>query len=198
MRCIVVAYGANRGIGYRGRLPWRLPSDMRHFRELTIGGTVLMGRKTYESLPDAYRPLPQRRNVVLSANPDFEQRALEAAAASVEPGGGSEGHSASHGDCASAIGDHGRAGGASVEVHASVEAGLAACGEGCFVIGGGSIYEQTLGLVERVYATVVHDTPLSDTYFPELPPERWRCSERTQDIRENGTCFHFATYDRIY
>lgn len=159
MRCIVVAYAENRGIGYEGRLPWRLPSDMRRFRELTIGGTVLMGRKTFQSLPDPYRPLPGRRNVVVSANPDF---------------------------CP--IG---------AEVFHSIEAALAACGEGCFVIGGGSVYEQTLGLVRRVYATVVHDTPLSDTYFPELPPGRWRCSERGEDIYENGTRFHFATYDRI-
>ncbi|HEV3093319.1 MAG TPA: dihydrofolate reductase [Solirubrobacteraceae bacterium] len=183
MRCIVVAYGANRGIGYRGQLPWRLPSDMRHFRELTIGSTVLMGRKTFQSLPDAYRPLPGRRNLVVSANPHFDPSPVEAGERA-EPGGGEE-PSASGG------------GATSVEVHASIEAALAACGEGCFVIGGGSIYEQTLGLVERVYATVVHDTPLSDTYFLELAPEQWRCSERTQDICENGTHFHFATYDRI-
>jgi dihydrofolate reductase len=195
VRCIVVAYSANRGIGYRGRLPWQLPSDMRHFRELTIGGTVLMGRKTYESLPEAYRPLPGRRNVVVSANPDFEPRALEAEA-SAEPCGG-EGHSTSGGDCASAVAGYSRAAGTSVEVHTSIETGLAACGEECFVIGGGSIYEQTLGLVERVYATVVHDNPVSDTYFPELPPEQWRCSKRTDDVCENGTRFHFATYDRI-
>jgi dihydrofolate reductase len=191
VRCIVVAYGANRGIGYRGQLPWRLPSDMRHFRELTIGGTVLMGRKTYESLPDAYRPLPQRRNVVVSANPDFHAGAVEAGA-SAEPGGGRE-RSA---DSTSAGAGHRRAG-TSVEVHPSIEAALGTCGEGCFVIGGGSIYEQTLGLVGRVYATVVHDAPLSDTYFPELSPKQWRCSERTDDVCENGTRFHFATYDRI-
>jgi dihydrofolate reductase len=176
---MVVAYGENRGIGYEGRLPWRLPSDMRHFRALTIGRTVLMGRKTFQSLPDPYRPLPGRRNVVVSADPDFDPGAV-AAGASPGPGGG-----------------HGRATGTSVEVHTTIEAALAAGGADCFVIGGGSIYEQTLPLVGRVYATVVHDTPLSDTYFPELAPEQWRCSERTQAICENGTRFHFAIYDRI-
>jgi hypothetical protein len=48
-----------------------------------------------------------------------------------------------------------------------------------------------------VYATIVHESPLSDTYFPPLPPEQWRRSERGEDIWENGTRFHFATYDRI-
>jgi dihydrofolate reductase len=158
MRSIVVAYGTNRGIGYRGGLPWRLPSDMCHFRELTIGGAVLMGRKTFESLPDAYRPLPGRRNVVVSADPGF---AAEGA-----------------------------------DVRDSIEAALAACGADCFVIGGGSVYEQTLPLVQRVYATVVHHRPLSDTYFPELPSDRWYVVEQGDDIRENGISFHFATYDR--
>jgi dihydrofolate reductase len=63
---IVVAYSANRVIGRDGGLPWRLPSDMKHFRELTMGGTVVMGRKTYASIPERFRPLPERRNIVLS------------------------------------------------------------------------------------------------------------------------------------
>ena len=56
MISIVVAHAANRVIGRDGGLPWRLPRDMRHFRELTTGGVVLMGRRTFESLPDAFRP----------------------------------------------------------------------------------------------------------------------------------------------
>jgi dihydrofolate reductase len=63
---VVVAYAANRVIGRDGDLPWHLPSDMRHFRELTTGGTVVMGRKTYASIPERFRPLPGRRNLVLS------------------------------------------------------------------------------------------------------------------------------------
>ena len=63
---IVVAHSANRVIGRDGELPWRLPSDLRRFRELTSGHAVLMGRSTFESLPDAFRPLPDRRNLVLA------------------------------------------------------------------------------------------------------------------------------------
>jgi dihydrofolate reductase len=64
---LVVAYAVgNRVIGRDGGLPWSLPSDMKHFRELTTGGTVVMGRKTYESIPERFRPLPRRRNIVLS------------------------------------------------------------------------------------------------------------------------------------
>jgi dihydrofolate reductase len=69
---IVVAYAANRAIGRDGGLPWHLPTDMKHFRELTAGGTVVMGRKTYESIPKKFRPLPGRRNIVLSRHgPDL-------------------------------------------------------------------------------------------------------------------------------
>jgi dihydrofolate reductase len=65
---LVVAWaGPDRVIGRDGGLPWRLPSDMRHFRELTTGGTVVMGRRTWESIPERFRPLPDRRNIVLSS-----------------------------------------------------------------------------------------------------------------------------------
>ncbi|WCB93786.1 Dihydrofolate reductase [Baekduia alba] len=68
---LVVAYARNGVIGRDGGLPWHLPSDMQHFRELTTGGTVLMGRKTYESIPERFRPLPGRRNLVLSRDGSF-------------------------------------------------------------------------------------------------------------------------------
>ncbi|WP_028874209.1 dihydrofolate reductase [Tepidiphilus margaritifer] len=65
---IVAAVARNGVIGRGGALPWRLKSDLRHFRRLTTGHAVLMGRKTWESLG---RPLPDRRNVVVSRDPSF-------------------------------------------------------------------------------------------------------------------------------
>ena len=63
-RVILVAAVASNGvIGARGKLPWRLPEDLRHFRELTLGHPVIMGRKTWESLG---KPLPGRENIVLT------------------------------------------------------------------------------------------------------------------------------------
>ncbi|EGD54062.1 dihydrofolate reductase [Gordonia neofelifaecis] len=53
-------------IGRGGTIPWRVPEDMRRFKELTGGGTVIMGRKTWESLPASVRPLPGRRNIVVT------------------------------------------------------------------------------------------------------------------------------------
>lgn len=77
MISIVVAHSRNLVIGHRGQLPWHIPSDLARFRELTVGETVIMGRKTFESLPDAFRPLPDRRNVVVSANPAFRPAGAE-------------------------------------------------------------------------------------------------------------------------
>jgi dihydrofolate reductase len=66
---LVWAQSANGVIGRDGTLPWHLPEDLKHFRSLTTGATVLMGRRTWESLPPRLRPLPDRRNLVLSRMP---------------------------------------------------------------------------------------------------------------------------------
>jgi dihydrofolate reductase len=65
------AQAANGVIGRDGRLPWHLPEDLRLFRETTLGATVVMGRRTWESLPASVRPLPGRRNVVLTSRPGW-------------------------------------------------------------------------------------------------------------------------------
>jgi dihydrofolate reductase len=80
MVSLVVAHSANRVIGRDGGLPWHLPGDLRRFRELTTGHAVVMGRRTYESLPDAFRPLPNRRNVVLSSDPSYRADGAEVVA----------------------------------------------------------------------------------------------------------------------
>ncbi len=56
----------SRLIGSKWVLPWHIPEDLKHFREVTMGGVVVMGRKTYFSIPEKFRPLPWRRNIVLS------------------------------------------------------------------------------------------------------------------------------------
>ena len=72
MISLIAAVAGNRAIGKSGQLLWHLPEDMRHFRETTRGKPVIMGRKTWESLPDAFRPLPGRHNIVVSRNPAYE------------------------------------------------------------------------------------------------------------------------------
>ena len=73
---LVVAVSENNVIGNNGDIPWHIPADMKLFKQITTGNTVIMGRRTYESLPDSYRPLPNRNNIVvsttLSTTDDFQ------------------------------------------------------------------------------------------------------------------------------
>jgi len=66
---LVVAVAENGVIGQRGALPWRIPEDLKRFKSLTMGKPVIMGRKTWDSLPR--KPLPGRTNIVITRNPDF-------------------------------------------------------------------------------------------------------------------------------
>jgi dihydrofolate reductase len=155
---LVVARAANGVIGRDGKLPWRLPSDMRHFRELTTGHTVLMGRRTFESLPPKFRPLPQRRNLVLSSGE------LEL------PG---------------------------ADVFDDLQSALDACEGKCFVIGGGAVYDETLAVADRVYATEIEQEIEGDTFFPQMSPSEWRCAQRGERTVENELAFTFVEYERI-
>lgn len=71
----IVAMNGDNAIGCKGDLPWHLPEDLKHFKELTMGHPVIMGRKTWESLPK--RPLPGRRNIVVSRNEDYVAEGAE-------------------------------------------------------------------------------------------------------------------------
>ena len=72
MLSLIAAVAANRAIGRNNELLWHLPADMAYFRETTRGQPVIMGRKTWESLPARFRPLPGRQNIVISRNTDYE------------------------------------------------------------------------------------------------------------------------------
>jgi dihydrofolate reductase len=67
MISIIVAISEDNGIGFKNELLWRIPADMKRFKNLTLGNTVIMGKKTWESLPK--RPLPGRTNIVITDNP---------------------------------------------------------------------------------------------------------------------------------
>ena len=66
---LIVAMATNRAIGINNQLPWHLSADLQHFKKVTMGSPILMGRKTYESIG---RPLPGRVNIVISRNPQYQ------------------------------------------------------------------------------------------------------------------------------
>ena len=156
----------NRAIGYQNRLLYHIKSDLTRFRELTTGHTIIMGRKTYESLPNG--ALPHRRNIVVSRS----LKEMEGC-----------------------------------EVYPNLEAALKAAegefGE-TFIIGGESIYRQSLPAARKLYLTVVDDTAVNDAevndapqqadaFFPEINPEEWELIEKEMR-NENGLSFSFLTY----
>ena len=78
MKRLIVAHDRIGTIGKEGELPWagKLPADMAHFKAQTLGASVIMGRVTYESLPESFRPLPNRQNIILSMGNQAFQGAL--------------------------------------------------------------------------------------------------------------------------
>lgn len=143
---LVVAVAQNGAIGVEGGLPWRLPGDLAFFKRMTMGKPILMGRRTWQSLPK--RPLPGRPNLVVTRD------AGTAAAA--------------RRDGAEVFGDL-------TEAMARARSLAAEAGaEEVSVIGGAEIYRQTLPLADRLYITEVKAAPAADTFFPAFDRSAWR------------------------
>ena len=77
---LIYARAANGIIGRDNKIPWHLPEDMAHFKQLTLGCPVVMGRKTWDSLPPRFRPLPGRTNIVVTRQPGWEAEGAQRAA----------------------------------------------------------------------------------------------------------------------
>jgi dihydrofolate reductase len=74
---LIWAEAHDRVIGASGGMPWHVPEDLAHFKELTLGSTVIMGRKTWDALDPRFRPLPGRRNVVVTRDPEWSADGAE-------------------------------------------------------------------------------------------------------------------------
>jgi dihydrofolate reductase len=74
---LIYARAANGVIGKDGTMPWHLPEDLAHFKQLTLGCPVIMGRKTWDSLPARFRPLPGRSNTVITRQPDWHENGVQ-------------------------------------------------------------------------------------------------------------------------
>ena len=162
----------HRAIGYKNRLLYAIPSDMTRFRMLTTGHTIIMGRKTFESLPNG--ALPNRRNIVISKT--REQITGCEVCSSLEEALAARKES---------VGNKKTVG--SKETTEEDE---------CFIIGGASIYEQALPFADKLYLTIVEKEPEhADTFFPEINPAEWEVTEKEMR-NENGLSFSFLTYIR--
>lgn len=160
---LVWAQSLNRVIGNKGELPWRIQEDLQRFKNLTMGNIVLMGRKTYESLPVKVRPLPGRQNVVLSHNKDYNP-----------------GHS-------------------SVIVISDLKAYLDANRHrDIWVIGGQTLYEQTLDYADTLHVTKVHSILSGDAYAPWINPNHFQPGSLSPiyDDKYAELSYQFIVYNR--
>jgi dihydrofolate reductase len=126
-------------IGKDGGMPWRLPEDMQHFSRLTTGHPVIMGRKTWESFPDKYRPLPGRTNIVITRQEGWAGTPAAAGAVAVR-----------------SLDD------------ALLESQFAPGHEMVWIVGGGEIFAQSMDLADVAVVTTIDTTAEGDTFAPEL------------------------------
>jgi dihydrofolate reductase len=164
---LIYARARNGVIGKDGKLPWHLPEDLAHFKRTTLGCPVIMGRKTWDSLPPQFRPLPGRTNVVVTRKSNW------------------------HVDGALPANDVPEA--LSICEHMSVI--LDNNPEQVWVIGGAQIYAQTLPLAKRVVVTEIDADFQGDAFAPALGAE-WQETARESHTSKTGLPFSFVTYIR--
>ena len=161
---LIAAVSENNVIGKDNKLPWHLPTDMKYFRDTTMGHCVIMGRKNYDSIPLKYRPLDGRTNIVVTRKKDFKADGC-------------------------------------IVVN-SIEDALNECKKKneteVFIIGGADIYNQTIGLADRIHYTKIQHAFDGDAFFPILKTVEWKLVSK-KDIApdaKNKFPFSFCVYEK--
>jgi len=146
----IVAMEQSRVSGLNGSLPWHVPADMAHFKALTSGHVVVMGRKTWDSLPQQFRPLPRRTNLVVSRNPaglSLPEGVLSASSPE-----------------------------AALELALQAARPL---GQSVWIIGGAELYRALLPVCDQVHLTVVAGRHTGDAWLPEFEDRFKHISSQT-------------------
>lgn len=167
---VVWAQTSSGVIGKDGGMPWKLPEDMLHFSRLTNGHPVIMGRKTWESFPDKFRPLPGRTNIVITRKEGWGGTPEAEGAVAVK----------------------------SLD-EALLESQFAPGHEMVWIIGGGEIFAQSMDLSDVAVITTIDTTAEGDTYAPDLgydwtagaslPADGWLTAD-------NGTRYRISLWRR--
>jgi dihydrofolate reductase len=176
---LIAGIGKNNELGKDNQLLWKLPADLKHFRDTTRGHTVIMGRKTFESLPNG--ALPNRRNIVITRDPNYQAEnievvnSIEEALRLVMP------DSIRHPE--------------NENLDSGSEAGMT--NQEVFVIGGAEIYKQALPFANKLYITHVAGEFAADTFFPTIDSS-WKEVSRVKNLKDdqNQHDFDFVVYER--
>lgn len=169
MLSIIVACANNLAIGYQGLMPWHLSGDLKYLRSVTTGHTVIMGRKTYESIG---KPLPNRHNIVVTRDQSY---AIPA-------------------DVLQNMKE-----GTSVAICHTLDDALLIAGDDVIVMGGAQIYRQAWDKADRFYITRVHtDIAVFDASIPPLPEGfQLVSSEPHLADEKNDYDYTFEVYQRL-
>ncbi len=163
MISIVVAADKNGVIGFKNRVPWRLRNDLIMLRELTLGHTVILGRKTYESMIGYYnksgRPMPGKTYIVVTHNADYAPARDNVRAAN--------------------------------SVEAALELARSLGDERIFAIGGSAIFADILPHADRIYLTEVQAEVEGDTFFPKLNMTKWHEVSRTHHQKDEKNQYDY-------
>ncbi|MBR6441237.1 MAG: dihydrofolate reductase [Bacteroidales bacterium] len=164
---IIVAVAQNWAIGKDNDLLWHISDDLKRFKALTGGHTVIMGRRTFDSLPK--KPLPKRRNIVLTHDTAFRYEVPPTASGTLE---------VAH----------------SVPALLKMVEGE----EETFLIGGATLYRDLLPFVQRMYVTWVYRDFEADVFFPKIDPSAFRQISLTDRMTdpESGLEYAYAEYVR--
>lgn len=158
---IIVAIAQNNAIGKDNKLLWNISEDLKRFKRLTTGHTVIMGEKTYDSLP--VKPLPKRNNIVITHIPNkkFE-------------------------GCNTVY---------------SIEEAIEKCPDNdeCFVMGGGSVYNQFMLHADTLYITRINKDAEGDTFFSQIDKTIWKLTEIEENIvdEKNNINYNYEIYKKI-
>lgn len=144
----ICAVARNGVIGVDNELPWRLPGDLPRLKRITSGHVLIMGRRTFESLP---RPMAGRTSIVLTRDPDYPVPVIDEAPVFVA---------------------------ASVDEAFDRAAAEAGTDQTVFVFGGGEIYRASWDRLDRLEITEVDQLPAGDVTFPHIDPAEWQETNR--------------------
>lgn len=171
----IAAVSANFCIGKDNDLPWHISADLQHFKRLTQGGVMVLGRKCYDSFGG--KPLPKRSHWVVTRQKDWQSGFANTEATSVHTA-----HSISH------------------ALHSAIQEAKAKSLDTVWVIGGGVIYDATLPMVDRLELTHVHTHVNGDTFYPTLSEaflEKFHISKQAvMTDPTSGLNFQFVSYKK--
>lgn len=169
---LIAAMGSERQLGKNNALLWKLPSDLKFFKEKTLNHTIVMGRKTFESIG---KPLPKRHNVVITGDKNFAVDGVEVL------------------DNPMMVFDMG------LEIEEKMHSeGVLNLDDQLeiFIIGGATLYEFFLPYANTIYLTEVNYEGDADVFFPMISPDEWVVDSMTDWHEEQGLKFRFLTLER--